>query len=127
MRWTLKIYKQKQLPDGEQLHIYDLASRYFVNNRTASTATLADLEIYPTRVDEHYINVHINNKNVKGNLQLTIFDMSGKNVINHNMSVKSGILDQKVELKSLTNGAYIVSIADESGKVILNKKILVTE
>ncbi|ROI03579.1 T9SS C-terminal target domain-containing protein [Chryseobacterium sp. G0240] len=117
----------KQLPGEEQLHIYDLASKYFVNDRAASVNTLANLEIYPTRVDEHYINVHINNKNIKGNLKLTVFDMAGKSVMNQNMSVKAGSLDEKVYLKGLINGAYIVSITDESGKVILNKKILVTE
>ncbi|WP_353150166.1 T9SS type A sorting domain-containing protein [Chryseobacterium sp.] len=117
----------KQLPGEEQLHIYDLASKYFVNDRAASVNTLANLEIYPTRVDEHYINVHINNKNIKGNLKLTVFDMAGKNVMNQNMSMKAGSLDEKVYLKGLINGAYIVSITDESGKVILNKKILVTE
>ncbi|MET3038366.1 T9SS type A sorting domain-containing protein [Chryseobacterium sp. NRRL B-14859] len=117
----------KQLPGEEQLHIYDLASKYFVNDRATSVNTLANLEIYPTRVDEHYINVHINNKNIKGNLKLTVFDMAGKNVMNQNMSVKAGSLDEKVYLKGLINGAYIVSITDESGKVILNKKILVTE
>ncbi|PWN60173.1 T9SS type A sorting domain-containing protein [Chryseobacterium oncorhynchi] len=117
----------KQLPGEQSLHIYDLASKYFANDKKTSSNTIANLDIYPTRVDEHYINVHLNNKNVKGNLKLNVFDLSGKNVMNQNLSAKEGSLDQKVYLRGLISGTYIVSIADESGKIILTKKILVTE
>ncbi|MCJ7934530.1 MAG: T9SS type A sorting domain-containing protein [Chryseobacterium sp.] len=117
----------KQLPGGENLPIYDLASPYFVNNRHASSGTFTDLDIYPTRVDEHFINIHVNNKKVKGNIKLSVFDMSGKNVMNETLSVKDGSLDQKAYFKNLINGAYIVSLTDESGKAVLNKKILVTK
>jgi hypothetical protein len=43
--------------------------------------------------------------------------MSGKNVMNQNLSVRDGSLDQKVYLKGLVSGAYIINITDESGKV----------
>ncbi|MBP2618860.1 T9SS type A sorting domain-containing protein [Chryseobacterium jejuense] len=124
----LTTLQAKQLPGEQNLHIYDLASKYFVNDRVAANnKTLTNLDIYPTRVDEQFVNVHVNNKNVKGNIKLNVFDMSGKNVMSQNLSVKDGALDEKVYFKGLINGAYIVSIADESGKVILNKKILITE
>ncbi|AZA79127.1 T9SS C-terminal target domain-containing protein [Chryseobacterium sp. G0186] len=123
----LTTLQANKLPGEQNLHIYDLASKYFANDKRASSNILTNIDIYPTRVDEHYINVHINNKNVKGNLKLNVFDLSGKNVINQNLSVKDGSLDQKVDLKSLINGAYIVSIADESGKIVTTKKIMVTE
>ncbi|NIF07644.1 T9SS type A sorting domain-containing protein [Chryseobacterium sp. Tr-659] len=123
----LTTLQARELPGEKGLHIYDLASKYFVNDRASSVNTGANLDIYPTRVDEHYINVNVNNKSVKGNIKLNVFDMSGKSVMNQNLSVKDGSLDQKIDLKSLVNGAYIVSIADESGKVILSKKILVTK
>jgi hypothetical protein len=123
----LETLQAKQLPGEKGLHIYDLASKYFVNDKASAVNTLANLDIYPTRVDEHYINVHVNNKNVKGNIKLNVFDMSGKNVMNQNLSVKDGSLDQKVYLKGLVSGAYIVSVTDESGKVILNKKVLITQ
>jgi hypothetical protein len=38
----------------------------------------ANLDIYPTRVDEKYINVNVNDKAVKGNIKLNVFDLSGK-------------------------------------------------
>jgi len=117
----------KALPGGEKPHIYDLASRYFANDRTSSVNTLANIDIYPTRVDEHFINVNVNDKAVKGNLKLSVFDISGKNVMEQNLSVKDGSLNQQVYLKNLVNGAYIISVTNESGKVILSKKIIVTE
>ena len=118
----------KQLPGEENLHIYDLASKYFVNDRVSSNnKALTNLDIYPTRVDEQFVNVHVNNKNVKGNIKMNVFDMSGKNVMSQSLSVKDGAMDQKVYFRGLISGAYIISLSDESGKVILNKKILITE
>ncbi|PTT36171.1 secretion protein [Chryseobacterium sp. HMWF028] len=122
----LTTLQAKQLPGEQGLHIYDLASKYFVNDKAATANTLTELDIYPTKVDEHYINVHVN-KDVKGNIQLNIFDMSGKNVMTQNLSVKNESLDERVYLKGLVSGAYIVNITNESGKAIFNKKILVTK
>lgn len=123
----LETLQAKPLPGGEKPHIYDLASKYFANDRTSSIKALANIDIYPTRVDEHFINVNVNDKAVKGNLIVTVFDISGKNVMKQNLSVKDGSLNQQIYLKSLVSGAYIVNITEESGKVLLNKKILVTE
>ncbi|WP_278354169.1 T9SS type A sorting domain-containing protein [Chryseobacterium gleum] len=122
----LATLQAKQIPGEEGLHIYDLASKYFVNDKPSTVNTFAGLDIYPTRVDEHYINVHTGNK-IKGTVKLNIFDMSGKNVMTQDVSVKDGSSDEKVYLKGLVTGAYIVNITDESGKVIFNKKILVTK
>lgn len=122
----LTTLQAKQLPGEQGFHIYDLASKYFANDKSAALNTLASsLDIYPTRVDEHYINVHVNN-NLKGAIKLNIFDMAGKNVMTQSLSVENGSMDEKVYLKGLVTGAYIVNIADESGKVLFNKKILVT-
>ena len=122
----LATLQAKQLPGEQGLHIYDLASKYFANDKSSVSNSLnANLDIYPTRVDEHYINVHVNN-NVKGSIKLNIFDIAGKNVMIQNLSVKDGSLDEKVYLNGLVAGAYIVNIADESGKILFNKKILVT-
>ncbi|MBB6371833.1 T9SS type A sorting domain-containing protein [Chryseobacterium shigense] len=123
----MQTLQAKALPGGEKPHIYDLASKYFINDRASSVSTLANIDIYPTRVDEHFINVTANDKAVKGNLSLSIFDISGKNVMKQNLAVKDNSLNQQVYLKNLVSGAYLVNIADESGKVILNKKILVTK
>ncbi|MFC5874484.1 Por secretion system C-terminal sorting domain-containing protein [Chryseobacterium arachidis] len=123
----LNTLQAKQLAGEQNLHIYDLASKYFANDKAISNNVFANLDIYPTRVDEKYINVNVNDKAVKGNINLTVFDLSGKNIMKHNLSVKDGSLNQQVYLKNLVSGAYLVSITDESGKILLNKKILVTE
>ncbi|UKB84499.1 T9SS type A sorting domain-containing protein [Chryseobacterium sp. MEBOG06] len=117
----------KQLSGEKGLHIYDLASKYFVNEKKSVSNTLTDVDIYPTRVDEHFVNVHIDNKNVKGNVKLNVFDMSGKKVMNQSLFVKNGSLDQKIDCKELVTGAYIINLNDESGKVIFNKKVLITK
>ncbi|SEM54612.1 Por secretion system C-terminal sorting domain-containing protein [Chryseobacterium taichungense] len=116
-----------QLPGQENLHIYDLASKYFANDKAVLNNVFANLDIYPTRVDEKLININVNDKSVKGNIKLNIFDLSGKNVMDQNLSVKNGSLNQQVYLKNLVNGAYLVNITDDSGKVLLNKKIIVTK
>lgn len=116
-----------QLPGEENLHIYDLASKYFANDKAVPNTVFANVDIYPTRVDEKLINVNVNDQSVKGNIKINIFDMSGKNLISQNLSVKNGSLNQQVYLKNLISGAYLVNITDESGKVLLNKKIVVTE
>ncbi|WP_312901406.1 T9SS type A sorting domain-containing protein [Chryseobacterium taichungense] len=116
-----------QLPGQENLHIYDLASKYFANDKAISNNVFANLDIYPTRVDEKLININVNDKSVKGNIKLNIFDLSGKNVMDQNLSVKNGSLNQQVYLKNLVSGAYLVNITDDSGKVLLNKKIIVTK
>lgn len=123
----LETLQAKELAGEKGLHVYDLASKYFVNDKASAVNTLTNLDIYPTRVDEQYINVHVNNKSVKGNIKLNVFDMAGKNVMNQNLSVRDGSLDEKVYLKGLVSGAYIINITDGTGKVILNKKVLVTK
>jgi hypothetical protein len=123
----LNTLQAKQIGGEQNLHIYDLASKYFANDKAVSNNVFANLDIYPTRVDEQFININVNDKTVKGNIKFNVFDLSGKNVMTQNLSVKEGSLNQQVYLKNLVTGAYLVSITDESGKILLNKKILVTE
>lgn len=123
----LKSLQAKPLPGEEKPHIYDLASKYFANDRIASSNALAGIDIYPTRVDEHLINIRVNDKTVKGNLKLTVFDFSGKSVMKQDLVVKDGSLNQQVDLNNIVSGAYMINITNESGKILLNKKILVTE
>ena len=123
----LKSLQAKPLSGEEKPHIYDLASKYFANDRIASSNALAGIDIYPTRVDEHLINISVNDKAIKGNLKLTVFDFSGKSVMKQDLVVKDGSLNQQVDLNNIVSGAYMINITNESGKILLNKKILVTE
>lgn len=123
----LTTLQAKQLPGNLNLHIYDLASKYFANDKAISTTMVANLDIYPTKVDEQVINIRGNDKTLRGNMKLSIFDISGKNVMIKQLSVKDGTISQQIYVTDLINGAYIVSVADETGKIVLNKKILVTK
>lgn len=123
----LNTLQAKPLGGEQNMHIYDLASKYFANDKAVSNTVFANLDIYPTRVNDHLINVNVNDKSVKGNIRLNVFDLSGKNVMKQNLSVKDGSLNQQVYLKNLVSGAYLINITDDSGKILLNKKILVSE
>jgi|GEM_PF-234777 len=123
----LKTLKAVEIGGEKNLHIYDLASKYFANDRAVSNTISANLDIYPTRVDEGVINIQVNDRSVRENIRMEVFDMSGKNVLKLNLRVKDGLLNQQVDLKNLVSGAYLINITDESGKIVLNKKILVTE
>lgn len=124
---NLNDLEAKQLPGEQNLHIYDLASKYFANDRVATVNTLANIDIYPTKVDEQTITVNVNDKAVKGNIKVNIFDVSGKSVMSTTLSVKDGNLDQQIQLRNLVTGTYVVSITGEFGKNLLSKKILVTK
>lgn len=121
----LENLEAKQLQGETNLHIYDLASKYFANDRAVSASVLAKIDVYPTQVDEHFIYVNVNDQSVKGNINVSIFDISGKMVLTQKLSVKEGQLNQRLDLKTLISGSYIVNITEESGKSLLNKKILV--
>lgn len=124
---NLNNLEAKQLPGEQNLHIYDLASKYFANDRITAVNTLANIDIYPTKVDEQTITVNVNDKAVKGNIKVNIFDVSGKSVMSTTLSVKDGNLNQQIQLRNLVTGTYVVSITEESGKNLLAKKILVTK
>ncbi|MBW7676868.1 T9SS type A sorting domain-containing protein [Chryseobacterium chendengshani] len=124
---SLNDLEAKQLSGESNLHIYDLASKYFVNDRATAVNVFANLDVYPTKVDEHFIYINVNDKSVKENIKINVFDISGKTVLTQRLSVKEGNLNQQVDLKTLVTGSYIVNITDESGKALLNKKILITE
>ncbi|KQT21878.1 secretion protein [Chryseobacterium sp. Leaf404] len=118
----------KQMAGETNLHIYDLASKYFLNDRAARAETpQINAEIYPTRVDENFIMVNLKQTEIKGNIKVDIFDLSGKNVLTKKISVKDGNLNQRIELSGLSQGAYLVSICDSYGKVISTKKVLKTK
>lgn len=121
----LENLEAKQLPGETNLHIYDLASKYFANDRAVSASVLAKIDVYPTQVDEHFIDVNVNDQSVKGNINVSIYDISGKMVLTQKLSVKEGQLNQRLDLKNLISGSYIVTITEESGKSLMNKKILV--
>lgn len=125
--FSLNNLEAKQLSGEQNLHIYDLASRYFFNDKVTQVNTMANIDVYPTKVEDQAITVLVNDKTIRGNIKVTLFDISGKSVFNTNLSVRDGNLNQQIQLRNFAVGAYIVNITEESGKALLSKKILITK
>lgn len=117
----------KQLSGEKNLHVYDLASRYFVNDRKAVVQNLANIDIYPSKVEDRTINISINDNSVKGNINVQIFDVSRKTVQSFRTAVRNGNLKEQFNLQNVVAGNYVVTIVSESGKQLFSKKIIVTK
>ncbi|UOE38647.1 T9SS type A sorting domain-containing protein [Chryseobacterium oryzae] len=124
---SLKNLEAKQLPGEQNLHIYDLASKYFVNDRVTATPAMANIDVFPTKIEDQSFTVNVNDKNIQGNIKLAVLDASGKVIFNTNLFVKGGNLSQQINLRNVPTGAYLVNIKNDKGKVLLSKKILVTK
>lgn len=64
------------------------------------------VEIYPNPVNAGMMNVRLN-KAIAGNIQLSVYDVTGKNVMNRTFNNQSGTIEIPV---SLRNGLYFVKI-----------------
>lgn len=122
---NLENLEAKHLNNNLNFPVYDLASRYFVNdNRVANTAAVSDLSIFPTKVDQKFVNISIPSKMEKSKLTVSFFDASGALVSKKQLSQESGV--QRIDLQGFNQGVYIVNVADHNGKVFSTSKILVT-
>ncbi|MBU4538351.1 MAG: T9SS type A sorting domain-containing protein [Weeksellaceae bacterium] len=116
----------KPLAGNLNIHIYDLASKYFLNDKLPSvTNALAD--VYPTKVEEDFIHVKVEDQKISGNVSVEIYDFAGIKVLQKTLSSIEKNSTQKVELNNLKSGVYIVSVLDSNKKIILNKKIAVNK
>lgn len=117
----------KSLSGEQNVHIYDLASKYFANDKVSAENVVSLIDIYPTKVDDKRINLQVNAKYITGNIKINIFDASGKSVQNSVVFINEDFSDQQIYLNNVLPGTYVVSITAESGKMLLSKKILVTK
>lgn len=106
--------------------IYDLASKYLINEKLNPSQSLANIDIYPTKVDHQEFTVIVDDKKITGNLTLKMFDISGREVLKQVILPRGGKLNQQIYLKNFIMGSYIVNITEDSGKVVLTKKIIIT-
>ena len=124
----METLQSKQVQGGENVYVYDLASKYYLNdNKANSKDVFAGVEVYPTRITDREFNVSIQNKALKGNVKVEVFDLSGKSVLSKTVSSRNGALLEKIQLNNAVNGAYLVNITDASGKVLSAKKVLIAE
>ena len=92
--------------------------------RSADTAAVSDLSIFPTKVDQKFVNISIPSKMEKSKLTVSFFDASGALVSKKQLSQEYGV--QRIDLQGFNQGVYIVNVEDHNGKVFSTSKILVT-
>lgn len=114
----------KALPGQLNIPVYDLASKYFLNDRLPGDA-YALTDVYPTQVDGSFIYVKLEDPKISGTVSVDIYDFAGIRVLQKTLSSIEKNTTQKIELKALKTGVYIVSLSDSNKKIILNKKITV--
>lgn len=114
----------KPIAGNLDIHIYDLASKYFVNNKLSSV-TGALVDIYPTKVSEDFINIKVEDQKISGNVTVEIYDLSGILIQQKTLNSIEKNRTQKIELNNLKSGIYVASVLDGKRKIILNKKISV--
>jgi len=55
---------------------------------------------------------------------VTIFDFSGKKMINRQVNLQAGLNDYQLNLNNLANGSYFIQVKDIDGKVIEKTKLV---
>lgn len=105
------------------LPVYDFASNYLMKSNRLSVANKNLTYIYPTKVDEGFINIQFG-ENVKSSATVEIINAAGGVAIKKTFNTKDSV--QKMDVSLLSTGVYIVNITDEKGKTVITQKILVT-
>ena len=72
--------------------------------------------LYPNPSND-YIQLH-SKENLNENFQYHVFDLTGKKVLNGNSK-----MDEKINIKTLTNGNYFIQIENEKGEIFTEKFI----
>ncbi|MFC6269349.1 T9SS type A sorting domain-containing protein [Frigoriflavimonas asaccharolytica] len=124
---NFKSLEAKAVSGDFKMPIYDLASAYFLNDApvSATNNTISGIEIYPTKVNQQFFNIKIDNENVKGNLKVELADYMGNKLMKQNINVIRNNSEFKINLSNYNAGVYIVNISDTRGNTIFNTKIII--
>lgn len=122
-----KNFEARQIAGNFQMPVYDLASSYFLNDKIVADQNemYAGISIFPTKINEHFFSIKINNENVKGNLKVEMIDLLGNKILRQNINVLQNNSEFKINFNRSSVGVHVINIIDESGKIIFNEKILV--
>lgn len=122
-----KTLQAKPLEKVSSFPIYDLASPYFVNDEASPgpAELFTGISVYPTKVNQQFFNIKINNEKIKGNLKVELQDLMGNKVVTQTISVLRDRSEFRVALKKMNAGVYILNINDATGQTIFNTKLLV--
>lgn len=124
---NFKTLESKVIAGDFKMPIYDLASPYFLNDNTTSTTTnvYTGIEIYPTKVNQQFFNIKINNEKVKGNFKVELADYIGNKLMKQNINVVRNNSEFKINLNKYNAGVYIVNLSDTNGNTIYSTKIVI--
>ena len=95
--------------------------------RTTSTSSQIlssplKLKLYPNPVEDA-MNFIINS-NGSDNIYLSLTDIHGRKVHNESFSVSSGLNSSRIDMSSLTDGVYYVTVISERQQSVISKKII---
>jgi hypothetical protein len=121
---SLNDLQAKPIAGNLHLPIYDLASQYFIGEKLVANAT-SGVEIFPTKVDEDFFNLRIDDPKIKGSVTVEIYDFSGIKILQKTIPSIEKNRMQKIDLNNLKSGIYLVSVLSGNKKIILNTKIAV--
>jgi hypothetical protein len=79
------------------------------------------LEIYPNPASQN-LNINIQSKQ-NANVQLRIFDVSGKEMLTNDIKITKGETLQKIDVSNFAKGIYVIQLTDVEG--ITNAKFVV--
>ncbi|TXF76321.1 T9SS type A sorting domain-containing protein [Chryseobacterium sp.] len=122
---NLKDLSAKSMDGPQNMHVYDLASKYFANDRKIPNVAVSnEVNIYPTNIKEKFFNLAA--PNTKGALSVEVYDFSGKRVMQKEVT-NAARTAAKIELNNLNSGVFVVTVKDEAKNIILTKKIIISE
>lgn len=116
---------------GDLYNVSDMANENLVyqsrvgqNINTISAIAENSVKVFPNPVTNKQVNLQFNQP-LKGNYTATITDASGK-MIQTNVLNLNGELNRNLKLdKMASKGIYLIRLVDESGKAVLNQKLMV--
>lgn len=121
-----KTLEAKAVAGDFKMPVYDLASSYFLNDKAVSTPEMfTGIEVYPTKVNQQFFNIKINNEKVKGNLKVELADYMGNKLMKQNINVIRNNSEFKINLNKYNAGVYIVNIQDAGENSIYSTKIVI--
>lgn len=106
--------------------VYDLASAHFLkqSGKSVPEATLAGIEVYPTRITAGELNVRITDSSVTTAV-IGLYDSFGTRVMSKTVKNAPRANSHLLNVGKLKQGLYIVTVGGEKGEQLHSVKILI--
>jgi len=84
--------------------------------------SIAVTKMYPNPLHDNF-NIEVFTEK-STNIQVEVFDVSGKTIINKKVNLQAGVNNYQLNLAAITPGSYIITIKDIDGKIIEKEKLV---